>query len=69
MSSMIGEGMDMSSDPMFRTYNQILARRYWYIVPFVVAIFILLRAIEYHQNWSRLVATASWPEICERDQS
>jgi hypothetical protein len=59
---MMGEGMDMGSDPMFRTYNQILARGYWYIVTFVVAVFILLRAIEYHQNWSRLVATAPWPQ-------
>ncbi|TAQ89268.1 hypothetical protein B7494_g2395 [Chlorociboria aeruginascens] len=54
MSGMMGEGMDMGSDPMFRTYNQLLAKGYWYIVTFVVVFFILLRAIEYHQNWSRL---------------
>lgn len=53
MSSMEGMGMDMSSDPMFRTYNQILARGYWYIFAFVAGILLLLRAIEYHQNWSR----------------
>jgi hypothetical protein len=56
MSGMDGMGMDMSSDPMFRTYNQILARGYWYIFAFVVGILLLLRAIEYYQHWSRLVS-------------
>lgn len=69
MSSMMGDGMDMGSDGMFRPYNQIMARGYWYIITFVVAVFILLRAIEYHQNWSRLVATTFCLEMCERDQS
>ena len=53
MSGMDGMGMDMSSDPMFRTYNQVLARGYWYVIAFVVGFLLLLRAIEYRQNWSR----------------
>ena len=59
MSSLMGSGMDMSSDPMFRTYNQVLARGYWYIIAFVVGIFLLLRAMEYYQTWSRLVPDQS----------
>ena len=53
MSSMDGTGMDMSSDPLFRTYNLLLARGYWYIIAFVLGILLLSRAIEPHQNWSR----------------
>jgi hypothetical protein len=60
MSSLMGSGMDMSSDPMFRTYNQVLARRYWYIIAFVVGVFLLLRAMEYYKNWSRLVPVQSF---------
>ena len=57
MSGMDGMGMDMSSDPMFRTYNQVLARGYWYIFAAVLVGFLLLRGIEHYQTWSRLVGS------------
>lgn len=53
MSSMEGMGMDSSSDPMFRPYNQVLARGYWYIISGVVGFLLLLRGVEYYQTWSR----------------
>ncbi len=50
---MMGMGMDMSSDPMFRTYNQVLARGLWYIIAAVVGFMLLLRALDFYQNWAR----------------
>jgi hypothetical protein len=55
MSGMDGEGMDMSSDPMFRTFNQVLARGYWYTIASVLGFMVLLRMINFYQAWSRLV--------------
>ncbi|PMD59123.1 uncharacterized protein K444DRAFT_531631 [Hyaloscypha bicolor E] len=54
MSSMNGMGMDSASSPIFRPYNQTLARGYWYIIGGVVAFLLLLRGIEYYQIWARL---------------
>jgi hypothetical protein len=56
MSGMSGMGMDMSSDPMFRPHNQVLARGYWYIIAAVVVSILLLRGIDLYQNWARFVA-------------
>ncbi len=53
MSGMDGSGMDMASDPMFRPYNQMLARGYWYIITGVVVFLFLLRGVEYYQTWAR----------------
>jgi hypothetical protein len=53
MSSMQGMGMDSASDPMFRPYNQVIARGYWYIIAGVVGFLLLLRGVEYYQTWSR----------------
>lgn len=39
-------GMDMSSDGMFRPYNQWLAEVYWYIVVGVVGFGLVLQASE-----------------------
>lgn len=39
-------GMDMSSDGMFRPYNQWLAEVYWYIVVGVVCFGLVLQASE-----------------------
>jgi hypothetical protein len=55
MSGMSGMGMDMSSSSMFLPYNQALARGYWYIFAGVLAGFLVVRAIEYCQTWSRSV--------------
>lgn len=57
MDSMMMSGMDMdsSSDPLFRVFNQKLARGYWYIVAGVVGVILLLRTVEYYQTWSRSV--------------
>jgi hypothetical protein len=49
-------GMDMSSDPMFRPHNQVLARGYWYIIAALVVSILLLRGIDLYQNWARFVA-------------
>jgi hypothetical protein len=53
MSGMSGEGMDMSSDPMFRTFNQVLAQGYWYTISAVVGFMVLIRMISFYQTWSR----------------
>jgi hypothetical protein len=53
MSGMEGMGMDSASDPMFRPYNQMLAEAYWYIIAGVVGFLLLLKGIEYYQNWAR----------------
>ncbi len=53
MSSMDGSGMDMASDPMFRPYNQVLARGYWYIITAIVIFILLLRGVENYQTWAR----------------
>jgi hypothetical protein len=53
MSGMDGEGMDMADDPMFRPYNQMLARGYWYIITGVVVFLLFLRGVEYYQTWAR----------------
>jgi hypothetical protein len=45
--------MDSASDPMFRPYNQVLARGYWYIITGVVGFLLLLRVVEYYQIWAR----------------
>jgi hypothetical protein len=55
MSSMDGMGMDSASSPMFRPYNQMLARGYWYIIAGVVGFLLLLRGIEYYEVWARQV--------------
>jgi hypothetical protein len=52
----MGEGMDMSSSPMFRTYSQALARGYWYIVAGLVGFILLLRAFELYEIRSRLIS-------------
>jgi hypothetical protein len=65
MGSMMGKGMDMSSNGTFRTYNQILARGNWYVIAFFVGIFLLLRVVEYCQNWSRFVLSKKWEESSE----
>lgn len=56
MSGMSGMGMDSMSDPMFRVFNQVLARGYWYIIAGVVGFILLLRVVDYYQTWSRLRA-------------
>jgi hypothetical protein len=53
MSGMSGMGMDMSADPMFRPYNQVLAQGFWYIIAAVVTFILLLRGVEVYQNWAR----------------
>lgn len=53
MMSGMGEGMDMSSDFMFRTVNQALAEDYWYIILAVLGFIVLLRGIDYYQTLSR----------------
>jgi hypothetical protein len=53
MSGMLGMGMNMSSDPMFRTHNQVLAQGYWYIIAAVVGFILLLRVLDFYQNWAR----------------
>jgi len=58
MSGMSG-GMDMSSDPMFRIYNQQLAEDYWYIIAGFCGFMLFLRGGEYYQNWLRLVGKVS----------
>jgi len=53
MSGMEGMGMDSASSPMFRPYNQRLARGYWFIIAGFVGFLLFLRAIEYYQVWAR----------------
>jgi len=55
MDMMDGTGMDASTDPMFRTYNQVLARGYWYIIAFILGFFLFVRAVDLYQTWSRSV--------------
>jgi len=55
ISGMEGMGMDSASSPMFRPYNQRLARGYWYIIAGFVGFLLLLRGIEYYQVWARSV--------------
>jgi hypothetical protein len=52
---MEGMGMDSASDPMFRPYNQVLAREYWYIITGVVGFLLLLRGVACYQTWARYV--------------
>ena len=47
--------MDMGSNPMFRPYNQTLAKCYWYIIAALVGFILLLRAVEHLEIRSRLV--------------
>ncbi|KUJ22027.1 uncharacterized protein LY89DRAFT_715030 [Mollisia scopiformis] len=47
-------GMDSSSDPMFRPFNQALAEDYWYIIVGILGFIVFLRAVDYYQTWSRL---------------
>ncbi|KAF4633683.1 hypothetical protein G7Y89_g4425 [Cudoniella acicularis] len=54
MSGMSGSGMDMSSDGMFRDYNQVLAQGFWYIIAAVIGFMLLLRGLDFYQNWARL---------------
>ncbi|KAE9370484.1 hypothetical protein N431DRAFT_343586 [Stipitochalara longipes BDJ] len=51
---MDGMGMDSASSPMFRPYNQKLARGYWYIIAGVVFFLLFLRGTEHYQTWARL---------------
>lgn len=53
MSSMMGSGMDMSSDGLFRTFNQALAEDYWYIIVALLGFIVLLRGVDYYQTSSR----------------
>jgi hypothetical protein len=55
MSGMEGMGMDSASSPMFRPYNQELARGYWYIIAGVIGFLIFVRGLEYYQTWARSV--------------
>lgn len=48
-------GMDSSSDPMFRPFNQSLAEDYWYIFVGILGFIVLVRAVDYYQTWSRSV--------------
>ena len=48
-------GMDSSSDPMFRSFNQALAEDYWYIIAGILGFIVLLRGVDYYQTWSRSV--------------
>jgi membrane protein required for beta-lactamase induction len=52
---MSGMDMDSGSDPLFRVFNQVLARAYWYIIAGIVGFILLLRVLDYYQTWSRLV--------------
>jgi hypothetical protein len=54
MSSMdMSGGMDMSSDPMFRTFNQALAEDYWYIILAILGFTVWLRGVDYYQTLRR----------------
>jgi len=52
MSGMTG-GMEMSSDPIFRTYAQQLAEGYWYAIAGTVSFLLSVRAFEYFDLRSR----------------
>lgn len=53
MGSMMGTGMDMSSDGMFRDYNLVLARGFWYIFIGIIIILMFVRVVDYYDTWSR----------------
>jgi hypothetical protein len=53
MSGMEGMGMDSASSPMFRPYNQELARGYWYIIAGVIGFLVFVRGLENYQTWTR----------------
>ena len=55
MDMSMSGGMEMGSDPLFRTLNQRLARIYWYIIAGLLGFLLLLRAFEYYQIRSRSV--------------
>lgn len=70
MSSMdMSGGMDSSSDPMFRTFNQALAEDYWYIIAGILGFIVLLRAVDYYQTWSRLVVPSPFDSGDKFDES
>ena len=55
MSSMEGMGMDMGSDGMFRSVNQMLARTYWYLIAAFFASAWLMKVVRAIESWSRSV--------------
>lgn len=59
MSSMMSGGMDMSSDGMFRTFNQALAEDYWYIILAILGFIVLLRGVDYYQTSSRYASISN----------
>jgi len=52
VGGMDGQGMDMSSDGLFRPYNSLLARDFWYINAGVLIFMFFLRAVEFYQSWA-----------------
>jgi hypothetical protein len=52
MGGMSG-GMEMTSDPIFRTYAQQLAEGYWYAIAGMVGFMLSIRAFEYFDLRSR----------------
>lgn len=59
MSGMMGMGMDEGSDDLFRPYNQVLARGYWYVIVFVVGVLLLVRIVDYTLHSLRSVESPS----------
>ncbi|KAI0128273.1 hypothetical protein BJ170DRAFT_580603 [Xylariales sp. AK1849] len=46
--------MSSSSSSMFQTDNKALAKVYWYLIAGALALLLLVRALNYGQNWLRL---------------
>lgn len=55
MGGMGGMTMDMASDPIFRNYDMVLARRYWYLIAGAVGTMAIIRVINFIENWFRSV--------------
>lgn len=54
MSGMMELGMgSMSSSGMFQTVNMALAQTYWYLIAGVMGMLLIVRALNYGQNWLR----------------
>lgn len=45
-------GSDMSSNS-FQSTNMRLARAYWYFIAAVLGLFLMIRAVNFIQNWLR----------------
>lgn len=52
----MGQGMDMSSDGMFKSTNMYIARLYWYLVAAVVAVLAVQRGVDWARSRSTYAA-------------